>query len=63
MKKILFVSNMNCEHCVKKISEKLEETKLDFEINLSKKAVIIEGNADDVYTAKTKIQEAGYSVD
>lgn len=63
MKKILFVKDMSCEHCVKKISEKLSETKLDFNVDLSKKAVIIEGNSDDVYVAKNAIQQAGYTVE
>lgn len=63
MKKIIFVKDMNCEKCVARISEKMDETRLDYSIDLSKKAVIIEGDADNVYTAKAKIQEAGYTVD
>lgn len=64
MKKILFVSDMNCDHCVSKISAKLDETRLSYTVDLSKKAVILDADdADSVYLAKSKIQEAGYTVD
>ncbi len=63
MKHILFVKDMTCEHCVKRITEALSETRLDFEINLERQAVIIEGRNDLVHIAKTAIREAGFTVE
>jgi len=54
---------MNCEHCVRRITEALSETRVDFEINLERQAVIVEGRNDIVHIAKTAIREAGYTVE
>ncbi len=63
MKHIIFVKDMNDEHCVKLITEALSETRVDFEINLERQAVIVEGRNDIVHIAKIAIREAGYTVE
>lgn len=63
MKHIIFVKDMSCEHCVKRISEALSETRVDFEINLERQAVIVEGRNDIVHIAKMAIREVGYTVE
>lgn len=63
MKHIIFVKDMNDEQSVKKISEALSETRVDFEMNLERQAVIVEGRNDIVHIAKIAIREAGYTVE
>lgn len=63
MKHIIFVKDMNDEISVKKVSEALGETRVDFEINLERQAVIVEGRNDIVHIAKIAIREAGYTVE
>ncbi|MBV1709008.1 MAG: heavy-metal-associated domain-containing protein [Erysipelothrix sp.] len=63
MKHIIFVKDMNDEHCVKLITEALSETRVDFEINLERQAMIVEGRNDIVHIAKIAIREAGYTVE
>ena len=63
MKHIIFVKDMNDEHCVKLLTEALSETRVDFEINLERQAVIVEGRNDIVHIAKIAIREAGYTVE
>jgi copper chaperone CopZ len=63
MKHIIFVKDMNDEQCVKRITEALGETRVDFEINLERQAVIVEGRNDIVHIAKIAIREAGYTVE
>lgn len=63
MKHIIFVKDMNDEVSVKKVSEALGETRVDFEINLERQAVIVEGRNDIVHIAKIAIREAGYTVE
>ena len=40
-----------------------EETRIEFEVNLANKCVVIEGGNDLVYTAKTVIREAGFTIE
>jgi copper chaperone CopZ len=63
MKHIIFVKDMNSELDVTKITEALSETRVDFEINLERQAVIVEGRNDIVHIAKIAIREAGYTVE
>ncbi|MDE8163371.1 heavy-metal-associated domain-containing protein [Erysipelothrix rhusiopathiae] len=62
MKHIIFVDNMKCEGCVKRISEELDNTRVDYTISLPNKSVTVEGSNDTVHAAKQAIQSAGYSV-
>lgn len=42
MKHIIMVKDMNCEHCVARISRALENADINFEINLENKTVAVE---------------------
>lgn len=61
-KHILFISNLNNQEDVRKITEAMSQTKVDFEVLLQSKAVVVHGRNDLVYTAKTVIREAGYTI-
>lgn len=62
MKSIILVKDMNCGHCAKKIEDALSETRVDFEVNLEQKAVIVKGGSDMVAVARKVIQEIGFTV-
>lgn len=62
MKHIIFVENMKCEGCAKRISEELDNTRVEYTISLINKSVTVEGSNDTVHTAKQAIQAAGYYV-
>jgi hypothetical protein len=63
MKHILFVKGLKSQEDVRKITEALQETQLEFEVSLSNQAVIIHGRNDLVRVAKVAIMEAGFIVD
>lgn len=63
MKHILFVKGLKSQDDVRKITEALQETQLEFEVSLSNQAVIIHGRNDLVRVAKVAIMEAGFIVD
>lgn len=62
MKHILIIKNMDCDHCVEKISEALTDAGIEFDINLEKKTVGIHGRGDAVVTATRLITELGYQI-
>ena len=62
MKHILFINNLDAKG-VELITEALNESRLEFDIKLKDKCIIIEGTSDSVYTAKTLIREAGYTIE
>lgn len=62
-KHILFVKNLQNEEDVEKINSTLSQTKVDFEILLASKAVVIYGRNDVVYIAKKTMSEAGYVIE
>ncbi|CAM3683276.1 heavy-metal-associated domain-containing protein [Erysipelothrix urinaevulpis] len=62
MKRIIFVRDMSCQKCVDRIANELDNTRLDYEINLKNKSVAIEGDNDALYVAKQAIAQAGYTV-
>ena len=62
MKHILFINNLDAKG-VELITEALNESRLDFDLKLKDKCIIIEGSSDAVYTAKTLIREAGYTIE
>jgi len=63
MKHIIFVKDLTTVEDVSKLQDALSDTRLDFEINLERSAIIIEGRNDLVHLAKTAIREAGYTVE
>jgi len=63
MKNIIFVRDLSDDSGVVKLKEALKETRIEFEVNLANKCVVIEGGNDLVYTAKTVIREAGFTIE
>ncbi|MBS3972231.1 MAG: hypothetical protein KGZ84_04385 [Erysipelotrichia bacterium] len=63
MKHILFVKGLKTQDDVRKVTEALQETQLEFEVSLSNQAVIVHGRNDLVRVAKVALLEAGYIVD
>lgn len=63
MKHILFVKGIKSQEDVRKITEALNDTQIQFEVSLTNQAVIIHGRNDLVRVAKIALLEAGYMVD
>ena len=63
MKVILFVRNLNSEEQAEKIRTALEETRVNFSVKPLDHIVVIEGDADAVYTAKVTIRECGFIIE
>lgn len=61
-KHIIFVEGMNCENCVRHISEELDNTRINYTISLEDKSVVVEGDNDAIHAAKNAIRQAGYGV-
>lgn len=61
MKNVILIKDMNCANCAKKIENALKETRVDFEVNLEKKCVIVDGNSDMVGVARKVISEIGFT--
>ncbi|MDQ0361828.1 heavy-metal-associated domain-containing protein [Breznakia pachnodae] len=62
MKHILIIKNMDCDHCVEKISEALTDAGIEFDINLEQKTVGILGRGDAVASATRIITGLGYQI-
>lgn len=62
MKKIIMVQDMNCANCAKKIENALKETRVDFQVDLEKKVVIVNGDNDMAAVAKKVITDIGFTV-
>lgn len=64
MKKKILIEGMSCGHCVKHVSEALNDIGAkDVEVNLDKKLAIVEISEDITDEAiKEAIEEAGYDV-
>lgn len=60
MEKTVFVKDMSCQHCVKRIEKALQEANIKATVDLETKTVRYAG--DDV-VAKEAIEEAGYTVE
>lgn len=59
VKKVLYVEDMSCEHCVARIEKALKGGEVtDFEIDLAKKEVLIP--EEFVGVAFTLLKECGY---
>lgn len=63
MKVILFVRNLNTEEQAEQIRTALDETRLNFSVKPKDHIVVIEGDADAVYTAKVTIRECGFIIE
>ena len=63
MKVILFVRNLNTEEHAEKIRTALDETRVNFSVKPKDHIVVIEGDADAVYTAKVTIRECGFIIE
>ncbi len=63
MKHILFLKGIKTQDDVRKVTEALNDTQLQFEVSLTNQAVIIHGRNDLVRVAKIALLEAGYIVD
>lgn len=62
MKNIVLVKNLTEQEQVNRLENALSETRVDFEINLEKKCVIVEGNSDMVAIARKVISDNGFMI-
>ncbi len=58
---VLKVPDMNCEHCVSRITKALEEQKLNFKVSLGDKTVEIDGDKTAVNSAIAAMDGIGYN--
>lgn len=58
---VLKVPDMNCEHCVKRITQALKEAELNFKVSLGDKTVEIEGDEKAIQTAVAALDELGFT--
>ncbi len=59
--KQIFVPDMHCEHCVKRISEALKAVDVDFSIDLATQIVTVNGCDNCVQKAKNEIYDIGFT--
>ncbi|MCL1876357.1 MAG: heavy-metal-associated domain-containing protein [Synergistaceae bacterium] len=58
----IYVPDMNCKHCVKRITEALNEAGFsDFEVDLEGKKVAAKVSDEEAKKILSRIEEAGYS--
>lgn len=62
MKNIILVKNLNEQEQASRLERALSETRVDFEINLEKKCVIVEGNSDMVAIARKIVSDNGFMI-
>lgn len=60
---VLKVPEMHCEKCVERITNALNEAKLNFSVSLDNKTVSINGCDSCVSTAVKKLDELGFSAE
>jgi hypothetical protein len=63
MKVILIIRDLKTEEQAEKLRLALEDTRLIFSVKPKDHIVVIEGDADAVYTAKVTIREAGFIIE
>ena len=56
----LKVPEMHCEMCVKRITNALDDAKLDFSVSLQDKTVSIEGDESAVNAAISALDDIGF---
>lgn len=63
MKKKILIEGMSCGHCVKHVTEALEDLGVKgVEVNLEKKYALAEANNISDESIKSAIEDAGYDV-
>ncbi|MFI3284243.1 MAG: copper chaperone [Erysipelotrichaceae bacterium] len=62
MKKIVFIANLKTLEDVSTIEQILNDTRVDFKVDLANKALVLEGNNDMIHAAKVALQEEGYKI-
>ena len=58
---VLKVPDMNCEHCVERITKVLKEEELNFKVRLGDKTVEIDGDDEAVSKAIEAIEDIGFT--
>ncbi len=59
----LKVPEMHCEHCVKRITDALNDAGLKFTVSLDDKTVVIDGCDHCVATAVSELDDLGFSAE
>lgn len=62
MKRVLMVKNLNTEEHIKMIQEKLDQTRVVYDIDLTKKCVIVHGDYDMANIARKELNELGFII-
>ena len=63
MMKTVYVPEMMCQNCVRRITEALTEAKLDFTVDLDTKTVSINGCENCLQTAINELDDLGFSAE
>ena len=59
--KTIFVPDMMCENCVKRITNALTEAQLTFRVDLPSKTVTIDGCEHCLATAVSELEDLGFT--
>ena len=62
MKNIILVKYLGDDTKARRIETALAETRVDFQVNLEKQCVIVEGNSDMVAVARKVINDLGFMI-
>ncbi len=63
MSTVLHVPEMHCNKCVERITNRLNEEKLDFTVSLDAKTVTVSGDEGCVKTAVSALDDLGFSAE
>ena len=63
MMKTVYVPEMMCQNCVRRITEALTEAKLDFTVDLDSKTVSINGCENCLQTAINELDDLGFTAE
>ena len=61
--KTIYVPEMMCQNCVRRITEALNEAKLNFTVDLETKTVSINGCENCLKTAINELDDLGFSAE
>ena len=61
--KTVYVPEMMCQNCVRRITEALTEAKLDFTVDLDTKTLSINGCENCLQTAINELDDLGFSAE
>ena len=62
MRNVILVRNLNNQEDAKRIEQALSQTRTDYEVNLEKQCVVIEGNTAMVAVARKVINDLGFRI-